>query len=477
MPEHLLALDVGTTTIRAALFTPRGDLRRIARAPARSRSPAPGLSEQDALEVWRSAQKVIAEALAAADLKPADVAAIGITSQRTSTLVWDRVSGAPLSPLVVWSDLRGAGRAGELRAEGFFLAPQQAAAKLEAVLAGVENASALRAQGRLAWGAIDSFLIWKLSGGAHVTDRSQAWPTGYLDPSTMDWNRALIDRQGLDEALFPHLVDTWGPIAETTPAAFGARVQITADVADQQSALIAHGDASGVAKMTYGTSATLDVSTGELFLYKSPTAPPFVVSFVDGAARFCIEAMVISAGSALDWLRGACNLGTVARFEALAASVPDAAGAAFLPALQGLGAPHGDAARQGMLTGLSPSVSRAHIAHAALQGVAFRAREAFDHVYAVTDLIPPPALGADGGLAADNVFLQIQADILGRPVRRHAILEATACGAAICAGRGAGLLSASDVRGFTRYGRTFEPRLSADEAQSRLDRWRAQVYG
>jgi len=476
MPEHLLALDVGTTTIRAALFSPRGDLQRIARARARSRSPGPGLLVQDALELWRSARKVMAEVLAAADLKPADVAAIGITSQRTSALVWDRISGAPLSPLVVWSDLRGVSRAGELRAEGFFLAPQQAAAKLEAIIAHVDNASALRAQGRLAWGAIDSFLIWKLSGGAHVTDRSQAWPTGYLDPATVDWNRALIDRQGLDEALFPSLVDTWGEIAVTTPAAFGAKVPIAADVADQQSALIAHGDGAAVAKITYGTSAALDVSTGERFIYKSPAAPPFVVSFVDGAARFCVEAMVISAGSALDWLRGVCKLGNPARFEALAASVADAAGAAFLPALQGLGAPHGDAARRGMLTGLSHSVSRAHIAHAALLGVAFRAREAFDHIYTLTELIAPPALGADGGLAANDAFLQIQADILGRPVRRHAILEATACGAAICAGRGAGLLSLGDVRAFTRYERTFEPGLSADEGQSRFDRWRSQVY-
>ena len=320
-------------------------------------------------------------------------------------------------------------------------------------------------------------MIWKLSGGGvHATDRSQAWPTGYLDLSTMSWNSALIDHQGLDEALFPRLVDTWGPIATTAVSVFGAVVPITADVADQQSALIAHGDEPGGVKLTYGTSATLDLSTGADFVFKTPTSPPFVTSSVHGATRFCIESMVISAGSALDWLRRACALGCHERFEALAASVSDAGGAAFLPALQGLGAPHGDADQRGLLAGLSPSVSRAHIARAGLEGVAFRAREAFDNLYGLTDFTPPPALGVDGGLTANGAFLQIQADLLGRPIRRHATREATACGAAICAGRGAGLLSASDAHAFIRYDRTFEPSIGVDEADARFARWRSQVY-
>ncbi|MEO8927756.1 MAG: FGGY-family carbohydrate kinase, partial [Caulobacteraceae bacterium] len=402
-----------------------------------------------------------------------DLAAIGVTTQRTSIVVWDKASGAPLSPLVIWSDLRGAERARELQQAGFFLAPQQAAAKLEAVLAAIDAPGP-----RLAWGNIDSYLIWKLTGGAvHATDRSQAWPTGYLDLATMGWNRALIDHQGLDEALFPRLVDTWGPIGVTAARMFGAAVPICADIADQQSALIAHGTAAGVAKVTYGTAAALDLGTGADFIFKSPTAPPFVLSAVAGETRFCLEGMVLSAGAALDWLRAACRLGGHARFEALAASVPDAAGVAFLPALNGLGAPHGDGARRAALTGLSASVTTAHIARAALEGVAFRVREVFDHVQGLTDFEPPQALGVDGGLTANATFLQIQADLLGRPIRRHAIPEATAAGAALAAGRGAGLLTNADIRVFTRYDRAFEPRIGAGEAEARFSAWRGQVYG
>jgi glycerol kinase len=473
MPELLLALDVGTTTARAAVFTPGGVLEGLDRAPLACRAPRPGWVEQDAAKVWRAARRVIAGALASAGRAPADLAAIGVTSQRTSIVIWDKATGAPLSPLVIWSDLRGAGRARELLAAGFFLAPQQAAAKLEAVLAGV--AAPRR---RLAWGNIDSYLIFRLSSGAvHATDASQAWPTGYLDLATGGWNRALIDHQGLDEAMFPRLTDTWGPIAVTAPGFLGAAVPIAADVADQQSALIAHGEAAGVAKVTYGTSATLDAGTGREFVFKSPTAPPFVLSSVGGETRFCLEGMVLSAGGALDWLRRACRLGVHARFEALAASVPDAGGAAFLPALNGLGAPQGDPTRRASLTGLGPSVTGAHLARAGLEGVAFRVREVFEHVFGLTDFPPPEVLGVDGGLTANQTFLQVQADLLGRPIRRHAIAEATAAGAALCAARGVGLLTEADAAAFTRYDKVFEPTIGADEAEARFAAWKGQVHG
>jgi glycerol kinase len=237
--------------------------------------------------------------------------------------------------------------------------------------------------------------------------------------------------------------------------------------------LIAHGE---TVKVTYGTSATLDLSTGLDLVFRSPLAPPFVLSSVAGQARFCIEGMVLSAGSALDWLRGACGLGGHGRFEALAASVPDAAGAAFLPALQGLGAPHGDAARRGGLSGLSPAVSSAHLARAGLEGVAFRVREAFDFVYTLTGTALPEALGVDGGLTGNATFLQVQADLLGRPLRRHAIPEATAAGAALAAGRGARLLTDADAAAFTRYGEVVEPAIASDESAARFAAWRDRVY-
>src|SRR5579862_4245882 len=411
MAELILGVDVGTTSTRAAVFAPDGTILGHGARPLASISPAPGLVEQDAQGVWTATRAAMAEALERADRTAGDLAALGVTTQRASAVVWDRETGAAASPLVVWNDLRGVERARDLAAVGFLLAPQQAATKLEAILstAGARNP---------AWGAIDSFLIHRLSGGAaHVTDRSQAWPTGYLDLSTMGWNQALIAHQALDPAMFPRLADTWGPLAETNATVLGRPVPILADIADQQAALTAHrGEA---AKVTYGTSATLDLGTGAALVLKDMSAPPFVVSSVGGKARFCLEGMVYTAGAALDWARGAMRLGTPGALDALAASVPDSGGVWFLPALQGLGAPRGDPARRGILGGLSLGASRAHIARAALEGVAFRTREVFEHVLALAERAPPPALGVDGGLASSDVFLQIQADLLGQPVRRH----------------------------------------------------------
>ena len=478
MPELLLALDAGTSNVSAALFSPAGDLLASAAAPVRSRAPHPGWVEQDARRIWRSAQALMPEVLDQAGRTIHDVAAIGVTSQRASAVCWDRRTDRVLSPLVSWSDLRGAARAAELMAAGFTVVPQMAAAKLEAVVAGVANAAALSASGRLAWGNIDAYLVWKLSGGAlHVTDRSQAWPTGYLNLGTMGWNDALIAHQGLDPASFPTLVDTWGPLGVTAKAAVGAEIPICAIIADQQSALVAHGGGEGLAKVTYGTSATLNVDTGGQLMMRGASIPPFVLSSVGGQIRFCLEGMVYSAGSALDWLRRTCGLGDVARFEALAASTPDAGGAYFLPALQGLGAPHGDFAKRGLIGGLSTASGPGHLARAGLEGVALRVREAFDHVFAGTELAAPEVLRVDGGLTNSDALMQAQADLLARPVARHAVREATACGAAICAGRGAGLLGEADARAFARYDRTFEPAISEDQAAAGFAAWKGGVYG
>ncbi|MBS0408644.1 MAG: glycerol kinase [Proteobacteria bacterium] len=471
--ELILALDAGTTALGAGLFTPGGEMAGFASARLATRAPAPGLVEQDPEAIWRAARRAIAQVLAAAGRTAADLAAIGVTSQRTSIVVWDRATGKAVSPLVAWSDLRGVERARTLREAGVMAAPQQAAAKLEGVVAATGLAPA-----RLAWGNVDSWLIWRLSGGAvHATDRSQAWPTAYLDLGSMGWNRGLIEMQGLGELRFPDLVDTWGVMGVTARGVLGAEVPIAADVADQQSALIAHG---GAAKVTYGTSATLDVSTGPALVFQSAQAPPFVQSSVGGQTTFCLEGMVFSAGAALDWLRRVAGLGDHAKFEALAASVSDAGGAWFLPALQGLGAPHGDAARRGALGGLSLATGKAQLARAALEGLAFRVREVFDFI---APMVPEgsagalEALGVDGGVSANATFLQFQADLLGRPVRRHAVREATACGAALCAGLGTGLLKPGDAGAFTRYARAFEPRISADEAEGRLAAWKAAAYG
>lgn len=475
MPELLLAIDAGTTNLRVCLFKPNGDLVGQAGAPVSSAAPAPGLVEQDAEAIWRAIRAAIDQVLTDAGHSAHDLAAIGVTSQRTSAVLWDRETGEPLTPLVVWSDLRGAGRALELAEKGFFLAPQQAAAKLESMLASLGDTP----RARMAFGNIDSFLIWKLSGGAaHVTDRSQAFPTGYLDFRTFGWNPDLLALQGIDEALLPRLTDTWGRLGVTSKAVMGAEVPICADIADQQSALIGQGcETAGQCKVTYGTSATLDVSTGGAFLYPGPTLPPFVLSSVAGEHRFCLEGMVYTAGAALDWMRHNFGLGDFARFEALAASAIASDGVHVLPAFQGLGAPHGDPMRRGLVGGLGLGSGAPQIALAAMEGVAFRVREIFDQIYAATELPMPDVVRVDGGLTGNDTLMQVQADLLARPVQRHAHREATAAGAAISAGRGSGLLSAGDASGFIRHDRTFEPRIGTDEAAARLATWKTQVYG
>ncbi|HEY1878716.1 MAG TPA: FGGY family carbohydrate kinase [Caulobacteraceae bacterium] len=472
MAELILAVDVGTTSMRAAVFAPDGAILGLAARPLVSHSPSPGLVEQDAEAVWTATRAAMAEAIERAGRTASDLAALGVTTQRASAVVWDRETGAATSPLVVWNDLRGVDRARDLAAAGFLLAPQQAATKLEAILASIDAPPS-----RMAWGAIDSFLIHRLSGGAaHVTDRSQAWPTGYLDFATLTWNEALIAFQRLDPATFPRLVDTWGDLAMTSAEVLGAVIPIAADIADQQSALLAHGEAPGTAKLTFGTAGVFDLATGGNFVFPGPGTPPLIVSSVGGETRFCVEGMVLSAGQALDWLRDRFGLGAPAEFDALAGSVGDTAGAAFFPALQGLGAPDQDPRRRAMLAGLSAAVDRAHLARAGLEGLAFRAREIVDHIYERVDLAPPDALGVDGGLSRSSVFLQILADLTGRTVRRHATPEATLLGAAMAAGRGAGLLTDSEEVAMRRFEASVAPGIGPDEAAERFASWRAQVY-
>ncbi len=474
MPERLLAIDAGTTTARVCLFSLGGDLVARTAAPVRSTTPQPGRVEQDAEAIWRTVRRLIGATLAAGGAAPTDVAAIGITTQRTSLVAWERKTGRALAPMVVWSDLRGAERAAELQAAGYMVAPQQAATKLEMLLESIPNGRAMAAEAGLAVGNIDAFLVWKLTAGAaHMTDRSQAWPMGYLDLGSMGWNRPLLDLQGLDEAILPRLVDTWGRLATTSRAVFGAAVPIAAVIADQQAALIGHGaEAAGEVKVTYGTSATLDLGTGGAFSFKGTATPPFVVSHVAGDTRFCLEGMVFAAGSAMDWLKRTMGVRSHAAFEALAAAAPDAGGVAFLPALQGLGAPNPDPSRRGALAGLSGSTGRAEIARAGLEGVAFRVREILDHLTAGE--ARPAVLKADGGLAASDRLMQLQADVTGAPVARHALRDAAAAGAAIAAARGAGVLG--EAAGFTRHDRLFEPGISADAADASFAAWRALVY-
>ncbi len=474
MPEHLLAIDAGTTSIRVLIVGLDGTVHARVRETLPIAYPAPGHVEQNPEHIWNAALNLCRAALHEAKLSAPDIAAIGVTTQRASCMIWERATGRALTPLVSWQDLRGAARSAQLREAGHFVLPQSAAAKLESVLHAIPNGRARATAGELAWGNIDAYLVHRLTGGKlHATDLSQACATAYVQPNGA-WNTGLIYHQELPMSLFPDLVDTSGYLGESDSALLGSRIPIGAIVGDQQSAAIAQGiRAHGDGKVTYGTSATANVHTGAAISIIQGTYPLFLARRA-GLTEYCVEGMVITAGAALDWL---CNglgiLPSLRELDAVAASVPDAAGVSVLPAFQGLGSPRGDTIRRALITGLSRATQPAHIVRATLDGLAFRVREVLDTIYSAGSCPRPGMLRVDGGASASNMLMQTQANVLGLPVERMNPLDASAYGAALLAGEGIGALKRSDIDRVRTIDRAFEPRLNSDERESRFASWRA----
>ena len=467
MPELLLALDAGTTGARAMLVDPAGTVLGMDKRGIETVYPGPGRVEQDGAAVWDTCRAVIAGALTAAGRCMADVAAIGVTTQRASVVLWDRNTGEPVAPILIWSDLRGMEAYKDLRAAGFESWPQVPSAKLPAAIA-----LAARLLNSLCWGTLDSYLVYRLSGGAaHVTDLSCAWLSGYMDYDRgVGWNAALLAYQSLPETIFPKFTDSWGAIGKTIED-----VPICAIIADQQAGMVAHNALHrGAWKATFGTSAVLMANTGNAPFSPDSSMPAQAFATFGGEAHYCIEGMVISAGSFVEWLCGPIGLfENPAALEAAARSVPDPAGVQVRPSLQGLGTPHGRFNDRALISGLSFSTTPAHIAHGALTGIACRIREIAEMI--VASLPVPEALPVDGGMSASETFLQIQADMLQRPVRRHAVREGTAYGAAIAAGLGVGVIAESDLPALARYDVEFMPSISRDAADDAFARWSAAI--
>lgn len=474
MPEHILSIDAGTTSVRVLVVGPDGAVCARVRETVPIAYPGPGRVEQDAEQIWGTTRVLIGAALQQAGLGAKDVAAVGLTTQRASCVIWDRATGAPVTPLISWQDLRGVARASTLRDAGFLILPQAAAAKLEAALDGVEPGRARAESGQLAWGNIDSYLVHRLSGAArHITDLSQACATGYLDFETGDWNNRLIDAQGLSVAFFPTLVDSAGTLGQTDPAAFGASVPIAAILGDQQSAALGqrcHDPGDG--KVTYGTSGAADVHTGREIM-SVDGAYPLVLRRRADVTEYCLEGMVITAGAMFDWLSGGIGLlDDPAQAQSVGAEAADTGGVFVLPALQGLGSPHAEPERRGLIAGLSRGTRREHIVRAMLEGIAFRVREMLDAIYGGSGLPRPQRLRVDGGAAANDLLLQLQASVLGAAVERMAPLEATAFGAALEAGQAVGLWPEDRAHSLRGVDRMFEPAWSDDERELRYAAWR-----
>jgi glycerol kinase len=454
MPQFVGALDQGTTSTRFIIFDHAGMPVGRHQLEHRQSYPRAGWVEHDPLEILARSNETIAGALADAGLRRSDLAAVGIANQRETTVVWERASGRPVAPAIVWQDRRTADRCRELPAElllertGLVPDPYFAATKLEWLLARTELAPE-----RLAFGTVDSWLVWRLTGGeAHVTDRTNASRTLLASLATLEWDDELLALFGVERTLLPRIVASAGVVGEAS--LLGARIPIAGLAGDQQAALYGQGcHAPGEAKATYGTGSFVLVHSGE-----DAHAPPRGLLKTAAADGYAVEGAILTSGAAIQWLRdGLGVLADAAESEALARSVDSSGGVVFVPALTGLGSPWWEPDARGLVAGITRGTTRAHLVRAALEAMAHQVAD-------VVDVLPEgvSVLRADGGASANGFLMQLQADLLGVPVEVAAERETTALGAAALA---AGTAPRVEV------GAVYEPRLSRDEVAERRSGW------
>jgi len=493
MGRYLLALDQGTSSSRSLVFDDDGRLLALAQRELRAHYPQPGWVEQDPLEIWQTQLDTARAALAQAGLRAHDLAAIGITNQRETTLVWDRRSGAPLCPAIVWQDRRTEPLCAHWRTQGLEplvhertglrIDPYFSASKLHWILTHVPLARARAVRGELAFGTVDSWLLWQLTGGAvHATDVSNASRTLLFDIRRHCWDEALLSAFEIPAALLPAVRPSCADFGLCRAELLGAEVPICGVAGDQQSALFGQACfAPGLAKNTYGTGCFLLLHTGNTPLSSSNGLLSTAAAQTEaGRPQYALEGSVFVGGAVVQWLRdGLRVIGTSAEVQPLAASVPDAGGVIFVPAFTGLGAPYWAPQARGAIVGLTRGTTVAHIARAALESIAFQSAvllQAMQRDVQAHGGGPLTELRVDGGASVNDLLMQIQADLLGIPVVRPAVTETTALGAAYLAGLQAGVFrGVDDVCARWRAERTFYPTLSPPEAQARLAQWEHAV--
>jgi glycerol kinase len=468
--DDVLVVDVGTSSVRASVVAPDGTVSATQQVPAPPRTPEPGTVELDATEV---AAAVLATARAVVSDVGA-VAAVGVTNQRATTVVWDADSGEPVGPGIGWQDLRTVLDCLILRDQGLRVGPSESATKLRWL---VERAPAdARGGERLRFGTVDSWVVHVLTEGAvHVTDTTNACVTGLVSPETGGWDATALDVLGLEASLLPRIVDTVGVVGAAT--ALAGAPPIAAIVGDQQGSLAGQGCvAPGQAKLTFGTGGMLDQVLADRPTFGTRGRGgcyPIVARSRDGVRTWGLEAIVLTAGACVDWLRD--DLGLVDSPEqasALAASVADTAGVAFVPALLGVGTPDWDFGARGGFFGLTRGATKAHLCRAVLEGIAQRGRDLVEAAEA--DGEPLGALRVDGGLSDSAPFCQLLADVTGRPVEVAPVREATTRGAGLLAGLAVGLVADEAAIAATwAPRRTVEPLLDDDARASRRAAWSA----
>jgi glycerol kinase len=485
--RYILALDQGTTSSRAIVFDHDSRVVSMAQREYRQIFPSSGEVEHDPAEIWESQASTAVEAIAGAGLSRADIAAVGITNQRETAIVWDRLTGEPVHNAIVWQDRRTSARCDALRASHGELIREKtgletdayfSASKIEWLLENVPGLRARAARGELAFGTVDTWLIWKLTGGkAHVTDASNASRTMLFNIGTGEWDDELLGLFSVPKAMLPTVTSSSETVGEVTAIPELAGIPIAGNAGDQQAALFGQACFEpGLSKNTYGTGCFLLQNIGERAVTSRNGLLTTVAWKIGDRTEYALEGSVFIGGAVVQWLRD--SLGIIAsadEVEELANSVPDNGGVYFVPAFAGLGAPYWDQAARGAIVGLTRGTGKAHIARAAIESIAFQSAELLDamHSDSGTEL---RELRVDGGATRNATLLQFQADILGIPVVRSKVTETTALGAAYLAGLEVGYWnSKDDLRHHWQEDARFRPSISPALAEDLKRRWRAAV--
>jgi glycerol kinase len=486
--DYILALDQGTTSSRAIVFDRAGAIVSLAQQEFSQYFPQPGWVEHDAEEIWRSQLAVMRQALRDARLSARDIAAIGITNQRETVVLWDRRSGEPVGRAIVWQDRRTADLCAELRANGseelftsrtgLLLDPYFSGTKLAWMMEHVPGLRRRAEAGELAFGTVDAWLIWKLSNGAvHVTDASNASRTLLYNIHSGRWDEELLSLLDIPLQLLPTVVDSSAVVAHTADTILGARVPVAGIAGDQQAALFGQAcHRPAMVKNTYGTGCFMLMHTGDMAVRSRHRLLTTVAWQRNGAREYALEGSVFIAGAVVQWLRdGLGIIETSAEVERLASSVNDNGGVYFVPAFTGLGAPHWDPGARGVIVGLTRGSGAGHIARAAVESMAYQTTDVIDAMRADCAM-PLAELRVDGGAARNDALMQFQADLLGVPVVRPKITETTALGAAYLAGLAVGYWqNTEEIARQWQVDRRFDPAMARDQVQELLSGWRRAV--
>ena len=487
MKNHLLALDQGTSSSRAIVFHCDGHPVAMAQREFTQVFPQPGWVEHDANEIWATQLAVAQEALAKAQLKAADIAAVGITNQRETTVLWNRRTGQPIANAIVWQDrrteplcaqLREAGLCDAVRrSTGLVIDPYFSGTKIRWLIDHVSGAHIAAAKGELAFGTIDSWLLWKLTGGqVHATDVSNASRTMLFDIRHNVWDHELLKALHVPDSLLPQVFPSSHVFGQTDAAIFGAPIAIAGIAGDQQSALF--GQAcfkAGLAKNTYGTGCFMLMHNGQRFETGAKGLITTAAAQLDATPQYAIEGSVFIGGAVVQWLRDGLNaIKGSGEVQALAQSVPDAGGVIFVPAFTGLGAPYWKAEARGAIVGLSRGSTIAHIARAALESIAFQSAALLQAMSG--GAMPVTELRVDGGACVNDMLMQFQADLLGIPVVRPRVTETTALGAAYLAGLAVGTYKSLDeLAAQWQVERRFLPTMERARAAELMANWERAV--